>query len=191
LIWTRKALIARLKAGPVARQRFVESQISNSIATQIRSLRNKSEWSQPVLAEKLDTSQNQIYRLENPRLSRPKMKTLKDVAAAFDVGLIVRFVPFGEMIDYLSGTPRTESGISTAKKRPRNFAEELPSLESSLIPQQPNALHKKNAGDDKVVSIETAMRGPDNILSEQMRPPMRASQGTNDGAAMAASVGKP
>lgn len=41
------------------------------------------------------------------------------------MGLVVRFVPFSEMIDYLSGTPRLDLGISTARNHPLSFAEEL------------------------------------------------------------------
>jgi len=35
------------------------------------------------------------------------------LAAAFDVGLVVRFVPFSEMIDWISGTPRVNKGLGS------------------------------------------------------------------------------
>jgi ribosome-binding protein aMBF1 (putative translation factor) len=129
LIWSKEALVARLAKGPEARRKFVESQIVNEVVSQIRGLRHKNEWSQPALAEKIRTTQNQIYRLENTRTAKPTLTTLKKLAAAFDVGLVVRFVPFGEMIDYLSGTPRWDAGISTSRQHPPSFPEELAAVQ--------------------------------------------------------------
>jgi transcriptional regulator with XRE-family HTH domain len=202
-IWTRGALIGRLSKGRDLRRRFVESQIANEIAFQVRALRHKQEWSQPALARELDTTQNQIYRLENPAKSKPTISTLKKIAALFDVGLVVRFVPFGEMIDYLSGTPRLHGGLSTTSHRPLNFSEELPILESSLVPERPspNVHHERNAAnanatenplnpaEKKVISIDSmrkAMSGQTNAPSE-LRPPQRAS-GNTDGDRLAAAA---
>jgi transcriptional regulator with XRE-family HTH domain len=95
-------------------------------------MRHKKGWSQPALANELCTTQNQIYRLENAATSKPTISTLKKIAAIFDVGLIVRFVPFGEMIDYLSGTPRWDTGISTSRKHPVSFCEEFWPIENRL-----------------------------------------------------------
>lgn len=141
-VWTKKSLIARLKKGPEARAKFVESQIINEVVFQIRALRHRNGWSQPALAEKIGTTQNQIYRLENTQRARPTITTLEKIAAAFDVGLVVRFVPFGEMIDYLTGTPRLDRGISTERKRPLSFCVELPLLEASKA--DVDAVYKEN-----------------------------------------------
>lgn len=122
----------RLERSPESRRKFVDSQIVNEVAFQIRGLRNKKQLSQPELAGILDTTQNQIYRLENPDKSKPTLSTLKKIAAAFDVGLVVRFVPFGEMIDYLTRTPRLDTGISSSRRRPESFPEELPALKASI-----------------------------------------------------------
>src|SRR5438046_8135249 len=92
-IWTKKSLLKRLLRGRKARSKFVASQISNGIAFQIRALRNRNRLSQPKLAELVGTTQNQIYRLEKPATAKPTISTLKKVAAAFDVALVVRFQP--------------------------------------------------------------------------------------------------
>jgi transcriptional regulator with XRE-family HTH domain len=189
-------LIERLSKGRDVRRKFVESQIPNEISFQLRAMRHEKHWSQPTFAKELGTTQNQIYRLENPAKSKPTISTLKKVAALFDVALVVRFVPFSEVIDYLTGTPRRDSGLSTTRKRPLGFAEELPMLEASLMPKQPLTVpHEKNAPSAKaeeghatprggVIEMQKAM-GQTNSQSDQIRPPQRFSPDTGDGAAAA------
>ena len=82
------------------------------------------------MARALETSQNAIYRLENPNYGRPNISTLKKLADYFGVGLVVRFAPFSELVEWtLSMTPasidvpsfeddvgfieRKESGLAT------------------------------------------------------------------------------
>jgi transcriptional regulator with XRE-family HTH domain len=93
-------------------------------------MRNNVHMSQPELAERLNTTQNQIYRLESPQRAKPTLTTLKKIAAFFDVGLVVRFVPYSEMIDYISGTPRLDTGIATARNHPLTFSQEFAVLNS-------------------------------------------------------------
>lgn len=133
-IWTEKALLRRLAKGPEARAKFVESQINHGIAFQIRALRNREEWSQPKMAERCNTAQNQIYRLENPTKAKPTISTLKKLAAIFDVGLVVRFVPFSQMVAWASGTPYMDRGLSTASLAVPSFAQEYAAEVAELGP---------------------------------------------------------
>ena len=112
-LFSREALWSRLKRGLETRARFVESHLSKNLAFQIRALRDREDWSQTQLAEKLGMNQNAISRLENPRYGKATITTLKRIAAAFDVALVVRFVPFGQLIDWVSGTPYVDRGLST------------------------------------------------------------------------------
>src|ERR1039457_2702170 len=80
---------------PEIRQHTVESQIRIGLPFQMRAMREKKRWTQEIVAEKLGTTQNTISRLENPKTGKPTIKTLLRYARAFDVGLLVRFVPFG------------------------------------------------------------------------------------------------
>jgi transcriptional regulator with XRE-family HTH domain len=82
------------------REAFVSSRIAQSIATQARVLRQRKELSQADLARELGTSQNAIYRLENPKYGRPNISTLKKLASFYDVGLVVRFASFSEISDW-------------------------------------------------------------------------------------------
>jgi transcriptional regulator with XRE-family HTH domain len=70
-------------------------------------MREKRGWTQGELAGKLGMTQNIISRLESPRTSKPTITTLLRLANAFDVGLLVRFVPFGfygDVIEAMSPT---------------------------------------------------------------------------------------
>ena len=136
-IWTQKSLLRRLARNPESRAKFVESQISNGIASQIRALRNREKWSQPKLAEKIGTTQNQIYRLEKATTTKPTISSLRRIAAAFDVALVVRFVPFSQMIAWVSGTPFTDPGLSTASLYVPSFRQEYETVETVELGKMP------------------------------------------------------
>jgi transcriptional regulator with XRE-family HTH domain len=82
------------------RDAFVSAGISNSLSLQLRILRQRAGLSQEDLARKLGTSQNAISRMEDPKYGRPSISTLKKIASYFDVGLVVRFAPYGEIADW-------------------------------------------------------------------------------------------
>lgn len=110
---SKKSLITRLRRGKEVRQQFIESHFAKALASQVRATRDKLGWSQEKLARESNMNQNAISRLESLNYGKPTLTTLKRLAAAMDVGLIVRFVPFSEMVDWVSGTPRTIEGLST------------------------------------------------------------------------------
>lgn len=87
---------------PDYRHQFVEEEINVGIAFQIRSLRNRQKLTQGKLAEVLGdkTKQPMISEWENPNYGKYSLATLKDLAKAFDVGLLVRFVPFSTLVDW-------------------------------------------------------------------------------------------
>ena len=84
------------------------------------------------MAEEIGTTQNQIYRLEKPTTAKPTISTLKRIAAVFDVALVVRFVPFGQLVHWASGTPFLDTGLSTESLVVPSFAQE----KTSTIPGQ-------------------------------------------------------
>lgn len=81
------------------RDAFVEGHIRTGAAYQIRALRNARQWSQEELAARAGTSQSVIARLENPDYGKFSLSTLAKFASAYDVGLLVRFVSFSELLD--------------------------------------------------------------------------------------------
>jgi transcriptional regulator with XRE-family HTH domain len=121
---SRMSLIDRIRRGKQARRQFVESHLGKTLAHQIRATRDKLEWSQERLAAESGMNQNAISRLESPGYGKPTLTTLKRLAAAMDVGLIVRLVPFGELVDWVSGTPRTIEGLTTTALAVSSFDRE-------------------------------------------------------------------
>ena len=55
---------------------------------------------QEELAFHANMKQERISTLENPNYASYLLRILKQLAAAFDVALIVRFVPFGELAEW-------------------------------------------------------------------------------------------
>lgn len=128
----RETLLLRLRRGRKARETFVESHITKSIAFQIRAMREHLGWTQQELAEKIGSNQNAVYRLESTDYGKATLTTLKKVAAAMDVALVVRFVRFGELVDYVSGRPRVETGLNYAALDVPPFEEEMASTTAEV-----------------------------------------------------------
>jgi transcriptional regulator with XRE-family HTH domain len=120
-----------LKRGPDARIKFVDSHINKTLAFQIRSLRG--ELSQEKAMEKLGMNQNAISRLENPYYGKATLTTLKRIASAYDIGLLVEFVPYSRLMDRVSGTPFFDLGLNPNTMNVANFDAELSELESQQI----------------------------------------------------------
>lgn len=78
------------------RDAFVRAHIETGVPFQVRAIREQRKMSQERLATLLGTSQPGVARIESPD-RRLDLKTLMRVASAFDVALIVRFVPFSNL----------------------------------------------------------------------------------------------
>ena len=85
---------------PEFRKQFIDEHLSVGIAFQIRSLRDQQNLTQAKLAELLKVKQPLLSAWENPNYGKYTLGTLKDLAKAFDVGLLVRFVPFSTLVDW-------------------------------------------------------------------------------------------
>lgn len=81
------------------RDSFVSSNIDVGVAFQIRALRKQRNYTQKKVAEISEMKQERISVLENPS-NTPNISTLKKIANAFDVGLIVRFIPISELLEW-------------------------------------------------------------------------------------------
>ena len=84
---------------PEYRKSFVETHIKNGIAFQVRAMRGNLK--QEDIGKLAGLKQQPaISRIENPNYGKFTLKTLKEIAAAFDVALMVRFVPFGDLVKW-------------------------------------------------------------------------------------------
>jgi transcriptional regulator with XRE-family HTH domain len=116
-LFSRKSLLDRIRRSKESREKLVSSNLDKGIAYQIRATRDEREMSQSQLALKAGMAQNNISRLESPDYGKHTISSLKRLADAFDVALVVRFVPFSQYIDWLSGTDFLDKGI-----RPESLA---------------------------------------------------------------------
>lgn len=95
----RDSIVAKLE-NKAYRDAYVEANLIQGLAHQIRVNRSKRKWSQADLAGYCGgkTKQEAISRLEDPAYGRYTIKTLLKLAAAFDVALLVKFVPFSKFL---------------------------------------------------------------------------------------------
>ena len=83
------------------RDAFVESHIENGIAFQIKTMRESRNLTQKQLGDLANMKPVDIYKLEDPNYGGYfTLKTLEKIAATFDVALIVKFVPFSELVQW-------------------------------------------------------------------------------------------
>jgi transcriptional regulator with XRE-family HTH domain len=80
------------------RHTYVESFLDSYIATQIQVLRERHGLTQTELAKRAGMGQSQISALEDVNNSTWKISTLRKLARAFDLVLVVRFEEFGSAL---------------------------------------------------------------------------------------------
>lgn len=112
----KNKLLAKLK-NKEYRHAFVSEYINEGIPFQIRTLRNQRGLTQTEFGKLAGKSQVIISRLENPNYASFSIATLKELAYAFDVGLIVRFVPISDLVKW-------DINLSSESLRVQSFDEE-------------------------------------------------------------------
>lgn len=110
----KKRIIEKLKDKEY-REAFAVEHIDTGIPFQIRILREQKgrEWTQRELGIRTGMAQETISRIEDPNYGKLTLKTLKRLASAFDVALMVRFAAFSELVDWeVSLTPASLEAAS-------------------------------------------------------------------------------
>lgn len=97
----RRRLIHRL-TNKAYRDAYVAQHSTIGLPFQIRAMRDARQWTQRELGERAEMKQETISLLENPGYGKFTLRTLNRLAAAFDVGLLVRFVPFSRLVDEMT-----------------------------------------------------------------------------------------
>jgi transcriptional regulator with XRE-family HTH domain len=93
-------LLANLKADPEYRKNFVAERIFARLPLKIRFMRGDK--TQAEIAQIAGKAQTWISKLEDPNYGKFTLKTLLEVAAVYDVGLEVDFVPFSHLLDEIT-----------------------------------------------------------------------------------------
>lgn len=108
----KEKLLEELKSKEY-RDAFVSELIDTGIPFQIRELRKQRNWTQKDLSEKSGMAQERISVLEDPNYAKLTLNTLKRLASAFDIGILVRFVPISDLVKWeLSLSPDSLKALS-------------------------------------------------------------------------------
>jgi len=107
------------------RDAFLEENIKTRLALQVRALREKAKWSQPELGERAGKTQSGISRIEDPNYGKFTIRTLLDLASAFDVALFISFVSYSKLITEIDDVSPEALAVA-------NYKEEKKALEESL-----------------------------------------------------------
>jgi transcriptional regulator with XRE-family HTH domain len=123
------------------RDASVRANIVSGIAAQIYRMRERAGISQNDLAAKCGMKQTRISLLENGSTENPTIDTLARVASAFDVALIVRYVPFSELAKWSTSITEqklspTEYGRDSLTTVPISDASAIISFESAILAMQ-------------------------------------------------------
>jgi transcriptional regulator with XRE-family HTH domain len=96
----RSEVIYKLKNNRKTREAYIKAKLNINIPSQIRALRLQKPWMQEELGKEVDMKQSRISKMEQPGAVNFNLATLVRLAAAFRVGLVVRFASFSEMLNW-------------------------------------------------------------------------------------------
>jgi len=124
----KEQLLALFRKSKKDRHRFLGNHLSANIAAQIFTLRTAEErnWTQAQLAKEAGIAQPRIPVYESPDYGAFSLTTLKNLAHAFDVALVVKFISFDELAKEIAH--QSSENLSVSR------------FEDALIPQHERAV---------------------------------------------------
>ncbi len=80
------------------RRGYADNYVSMLVPFQIRALRKSREWTLPDLAKRSGIPQDKLECLEEAGYNPQDLGVLYKIAKAFDIGVLVEFVPFSKLV---------------------------------------------------------------------------------------------
>jgi transcriptional regulator with XRE-family HTH domain len=96
----RQKIVSRLTADRDFRANYIRAKLEVLIPSQLRALRLREEKTQSELAQLADMKQARISAMETPGRVNFNLETLVRMAATHSCGLLFKFVPFSEMLEW-------------------------------------------------------------------------------------------
>lgn len=157
----RRTIVSRLIADRDFRADYIRAKLEVLIPSQLRALRLRQEKTQPELAQLADMKQSRISAMETPGRVNFNLETLVRMAATLNVGLMLKLVPFSEMLGWENSYSQDSFNVtqlandieflqpaeSNVRKRVRPKRNARPVLSTVWIAQTPvtNAVMGANA----------------------------------------------
>jgi len=162
---SKHALLEKL-TDKTYRDAFISDEIDVGLPMQLRSMREERGWKQSYVAEKTHTKQPRFSLMEKPGYGNFTLNTLKKLASLFDVGLIVSFVPFSEMIDFTEAFSPKRLAIPEFCAEYSRLASRYSRAKTEIQPTAQSAL--VSAGGTSVIApTTTATQATTVILSNE------------------------
>ena len=149
-VTSEEKVLSKLENSKAYREAYVNEHVKTSVPLQIRHLREQLELTQTQLAEQAKTTQTVISRLEDPNYGNLTLNSLLRIAAALDIGLLVKFVPFSRLLlEFQELSPQALSATS--------FTEELPILRAWAVNAKNTTLQ---LGYENKIAVLTTSHSP-------------------------------
>jgi transcriptional regulator with XRE-family HTH domain len=150
---SKAKLLGKLVNNKVYRDAYVAEHVKTSVPLHIHYLREERELTQAQLAEKAKTTQTVISRLEDPNYGNLTLNSLLKIASAFDIALLVRFVPFSRLLtEFEDLSPRALLVPS--------FEQELTTLKTWAV----NGKKRRTSRKKNIARVELAKASPSSSL---------------------------
>jgi transcriptional regulator with XRE-family HTH domain len=122
----------KLAESPEFRAEFVAALVMRAFALQVRTIRQKREWTQAELAAEARIDQGVVSRAENPNCGTT-FKTALNVSAGFDLAFVPKIVTFTEFLKWVE---EVSSGFTDLPSFNKELAEGT--LGQSINPESRN-----------------------------------------------------
>lgn len=129
---------------PEARRDYAEIFGNSSIALQLKALRLQRKWSQEELGRRAGMKQARISAMEQASYASWNIRTLRRLAEAFDLALIVKFESFGTLLGDINQSGRGHLERPSFCDDPAFMEKEKPSAKSSQLSYISDYLDKRD-----------------------------------------------
>ena len=175
---TKTRIIEKLR-NKEYREAFAVEIIDTGVPFQIHALREQRGWTQKDLGERTKMAQETISRVEDPNYGKLTLKTLKRIASAFGVALMVRFISFSELVEWeLHLTPDSLKALSFEEDP---YFKEKPQEEEFIENLRNQGTYSLDHSNEIIMDLVSQVKGSKMYASEQKKTQTTAQQLSSEG----------